>query len=271
MSSNLGFVLAAALALALPRHASATLFDDFESYADQAAFQAAWPSWLPNGTSMDLVQGFGHSGVQSISGVASAGDRRNYRNLDSFAAYRETDANPLEFELWLYDQDATLPAAPDLAQNYCEVRAYEEDGMPPTWFTRGYHLQGLLDMGIYESAGTQYGGGAGGRGHYAYHLYYGGLNAWYATAARRTVGWHNMRMILSGASARIYVDGALDAEVPWANPNALYPMDGVILGSGLTSAGYDVAFDDVRLDVVPDPMTVVLLAAGGSFRRRRRS
>jgi hypothetical protein len=259
--------------LACASGASAALVDNFDSYADQAAFQAAWPSWATNGTSMNLIQGFGQSDSQCVAGVASANNQVwNVRNLDSFTAYKP-DTNTVVFELSLYDTDTTLPASPNPGRNFIHMRAYGDangQGMPVAYNdpapSKG--LQGLVAMGLYESASAQVDGGAGGRGYYAFRLYYGGLNSWWATEAQRSVGWHTMKMVMDATSAKVYVDGVLDSTVAWTDTAKLYAFDGVVIGSGLTSAGYDVAFDDVS--VTPEPATMLLLAAGGLFLRRRR-
>lgn len=248
--------------------------DNFDSYADQAAFQAAWPVWSTNSTSMNLVQGFGQSGDQSISGVAGGNNQVwNYRNLNSFTDYKPAAGAEVSWQVSFYDTDTTLPASPNPGRNIFHMRAYVQDGMPPSYLGTGYSLQGLVSMGLYESAGTQYGGGAGGRGHYAYRLYYGGVNSWYATAALRTPGWHTMKMSLNADTmqAKVWVDDVLNATVPLTNAAALYAFDGMVAGSGLTSAGYDVAFDDVAVSVTPEPATLLMLAAGGLFLRRRRA
>ncbi|HOW17407.1 MAG TPA: PEP-CTERM sorting domain-containing protein [Phycisphaerae bacterium] len=279
---NVSYLLGLVALLACASGASAAANswgDNFDSYADQAAFQAAWPTWSTNGTSMQLIQGFGQSDSQCISGVAPANNQGwNYHNLNSFTDYKPAPGAVVSWQVSFYDTDPTLPLSPNPGRNFFHMRAYGDangPGMPVNYTdpAPAKGLQGLVALGLYESASTQYGGGPGGRGHYAYRLYYGGLNSWYATAALRTQGWHTMRMDLDADAmqARIWVDGVLDATVPLTDSAKLYAFDGIVAGSGLTSAGYDVAFDDVAVSVTPEPATLLMLAAGGLLLRRRRA
>lgn len=264
---GLGLVLAVACGTA----SAAPLFDNFDSYADQAAFQAAWPSWIADGTSMNLVQGFGYSDSQCFSGVASANYKyRNARSLDSdLLGAVGTDASPIVWSFMLYDSDitqSTSGTAP--ARNFNEIRSYTNNttltntGMPATSAGTGFALNGLIAMGIYQSAspGTQY----------AYRCYWGGVSNWFATGVARTEGWHEMKAVIGSTTVKIYVDGVL---APNGTQNLTTTptkaFSGVVLGSGLTSNSYDVAFDD--MSVTPEPATLLMLAAGGLFLRRRRA
>lgn len=249
--------------------ASAAWSENFDSYGSQAAFLAAWPCWNTDNTSMALVQGFDHT-TGTTNSVAGTGINntgksvRNYQNLDSFTAYQGTDANPIKFEFYLYDMDASInpgsPLYPGALRNFCEVRAYDGDGLIPGGGNGG--LQGLIAMGLYSPTNA-----------YNYVARVG--FTWINTGIARTSGWHKMTAILKSTTADILVD-----DVPAPNATGVawggYALDGVILGSGLTSwvsgntnQAYDVAFDDFT--VTPEPTTVLLLAAGGLLLRRRRA
>lgn len=256
------FLLAGSAALLVAGTASAALIDDFESYADQAAFEAAWPR-IYSGSTMSLLQGFGYDPggtdplPQSVHGVAGANSTtRNYRNLDSFTAYQGTDTNPVKFEFWLFDQDPSLPGGTG-PRNFNEVRAYTGDG-----YGQG-SLQGIIAMGLYNSPAPV--------SNLHARVYWGGLSAWYALNSPRKAGWTKMTALVKSTQVEFYVDDVLDTTVTFTDPAKNYVMDCAVLGSGLTSVGYDVAFDNFEVSVIPEPATLVLLAAGGILLRRRRA
>jgi len=243
--------------------ASATLIENFDTYADQNAFQRTWPSWIADGTSMTLSRSLGYSGSQSVSGVALANYKyRNYRNLDDFAAYAGTDDNPVRFQVSLYDANPLQTGAAN-ARNFVELRAYGAgpagDGMPALSSTTGYSLQSVIALGLYNTPNGN---------TYNFRVYGGGSNAWYSTQVKRTAGWHTMTAMIGSTSLQIYVDDVLTNTIALSTP--IPAFDGVVLGSGLTSGGYDVAFDDLMVAKTPEPSTLLVLAAGTWFLRRRR-
>ncbi len=262
------FGLAAVFACAGSASAAwSSFFDDFESYANQAAFQAAWPAWSSNGSSMGLLQTFGYSGNQSVDGVAPGNNQvRNKRDFSSDLNQRApSNALPATWSFWLYDDDPTMPLPPSYpsatyARNFCELRAYVGDGIPA--YGTGT-LQGLVAMGLYNTPVSD--------DNYHIRVYYGGVSAWYDTGKVRLQGWHKMNMIISGSQVKFWVDNddANPFVVNFTDTSKVYAFDGIILGSGLTTGGYDVAFDDMYF--MPEPATLVMLAAGGVLLRRRRS
>lgn len=237
--------------------ASAALFDDFDSYAYQAAFEAAWPPWSIDGSSMSLLQSFGHSDSQSVSGRAPAGGMcRNHRNLDSFTLYTGTDDAPVLFSVWVYETNPEL----NTVRSYVELRAYEGDGLPASGSTTG--LQGIVALGFYNlpDAPSDFKGRVVG----------GGVSSWYAldTDVSRGPGWHHLMALIGGSWVKFYVDGMAGTVV--SLPSGPIPaFDGVVLGSALTSGG-DVAFDDIRVEKLPEPATLLMLACGPLLLRRRR-
>ncbi|HOW17871.1 MAG TPA: PEP-CTERM sorting domain-containing protein [Phycisphaerae bacterium] len=264
MSCRVMILLAIAGILTSASAASATLIENFDSYADQSAFQTAWPSWIADGTSMTLSRSLGYSGSQSVSGVALANYKyRNWRNLDDFTAYAGTDDSPVRFQVSLYDANPLQTGAGN-ARNFVELRAYGTgpagDGMPALSSTTGYSLQSVIALGLYNSPNGN---------TYNFRVYGGGSNAWYSTQVKRTAGWHTMTAMIGSTSLQIYVDDVLTNTIALCTP--IPAFDGVVLGSGLTSNGYDVAFDDLMVAKTPEPATLLVLAAGAVFLRRRRA
>lgn len=236
------------------------LIENFDSYANQAAFQAAWRPWSANGSSMLLAPGTGQNGTSAVHGVAAVNyQTRNARNLDSASEYYGTDANPVKFEFSLYDGDPGGPTPPNGARNFNELRAYVGDGIPA--YGTGA-LQAIVAMGLYNTPVSD--------DNFHARVYYGGVNYWYSLNTPRTAGWHTLASYIGDTSIKFYVDGQLDTTVPLIDSTRLFAFDGVVLGSGLTSGGFDASFDSLSVQKVPEPATLVLLAIGGLFLRRSR-
>jgi len=239
---------------------SAALVDNFDSYASQAAFEAAWRPWSSNNSSMTLGT-TSHSGSNGVRGAATSNyQNRNARNLDSFSMYKGTDLSPVTFEFWLYDSNSALPALPAGARNFNEIRAFTGDGYP-SYASASSMTQGIIAMGLYNTPVSD--------DNYHVRVYYGGVNAWYSMNTVRTNGWHKLTAKIGGTSVKFYVDDQLDTTVAFTDLNKVYTFDSVVLGSGLTSGGYDVAFDDLSVAKTPEPATLVMLALGGLILRRR--
>ena len=93
-------------------------------------------------------------------------------------------------------------------------------------------------------------------------------------APLRSTGWHNLSVVISDVDFRFYVDGILSETVLQAG--TLRSYDHIRLGSGLSNAGVDSYFDNVRVEVVtvPEPGMAALLGLGFSgliaLHRRRK-
>lgn len=267
---KVSFLLGLVAVCAFTSGASAWSFsDNFDSYADQTAFQAAWPSWATDGSSMNLLQGFSNSPENSINGVAAANNTVwNVRSLEDML-YTGTDANPVEFKVMMYDTNVQPYVG---NRNFVHLRAYKDVWgnpvkMPPKYNTAGYSVAGLIALGLYNGTGAV-------TNQYATRIGF----TWYTTQINRTEGWHELKAVIKANTVNIYVDGVLAqlrtgtaapftyvTDAPWGG----FTFSGVVVGSGLTSAGFDAPFDDIS--VTPEPMTLLMLAAGGLFLRRRRT
>lgn len=242
-------LVALSVVLAFAAMASADLFDDFDSYADQAAFEAAWPPQYA-GSSLDLDQTFGYSDDQSVHGVCTTNyTKKNYRNLG--AEYEGTDEQPLIFE-FMMNFDESQSTAPYNARNYISIYGYSGAG-----FNDG-DLEATVAIGLYNSGSASV---------YQSRVLYGGLG-WFDTTATRTANvWTKMTAKIMTDSVEIYVNDVL-AGSSSRSPGFTY--DSVVMGSGLTSADVDAWYDDVAVYNIPEPGTLVLLALGGLALIRRR-
>lgn len=269
---GIGLVLLAAVSVA-----EARLFEDFESYvddmgmADQTKFNAAWPMlFKDNGTTLAqptlvLDGGAGGSAV-SVHGVAPANNTLcSYRLFDSFTDYVGTDERPM-----IYEFDF-LCAQPDNvgSRQFVELRGVAEDGFPapgppfpagtaPVYGT----LQTLFAMGTYNTPNAVAGN------QYYYRIIAPGVSGWFEGTIARTEGWHKLRMEITSSKITCYVDGVKDIEKFPTGPAA--PLDYVLLSSRLTSNGHDCAVDNLLVEVVPEPVSIVLLGLGCLLLRRRR-
>lgn len=251
---TVGLILASTVA------AGGALVENFDTYISQADFQSVWKPWSVDGSSLQLTTA-GRNDTLSVQGVAVANyQSRNARNLDSFTDYLGTDDTPVKFEFWMYDQNPKASNA-GMARNFSELRAYAGDGVPNYG---GSGIQGVIAMGLYNAPVSA--------ANFHARVYYGGVNSWYNLNTPRTAGWHKLTSLIGSSYVQFYVDDVLDTTVP-INPGKIYAFDGVVLGSGLTSGGYDTVFDDlsvsVGVSVVPEPLPVLLLAAGAVLLRRR--
>jgi hypothetical protein len=265
--------------------AAPVVFEDFESYADQAAVNAVWVPIVAPGVTWTTAQASSptHS-VQSPANAAAATAR-------SRRAFTET-GTPTAGDMvitWAFDywdvgtttaatpyrqyanlQDTTAPSgtnqlismgmnnnhtATDSGGNYLMARIL------------GYNPPAVDVDGGPNEAGTL-GSGA-----------YFKLND-FGTAGLRTAaaGWRNLRVAIStndGASVdyEFYVDGILAERVSNVGTAAsIRSYDNITLGSGV-SAPQGAFFDDVELYAIPEPSTFVMAALGlvGCLAARRRT
>lgn len=239
---------------------SAGMVENFD-YASQADFQAVWRPWTANGSSL-LLTGNSHEGSGAVHGLATANyTMRNARELDDFELYLGTDQSPVTFEYWLYDANPLLPNAPAGARNYNEIRAHAGNGLPGV--SSNTTLQGLIALGLYNTPISD--------DNYHARVYgFGGLNSWYSLNTVRSPGWHKLTAQVGASWVKFLVDGQLDTTIPFTDMSKTWAFDGVVLGSGLTSGGYDVGFDDLRVSKAPEPITLLLIMAGGLLIRPRR-
>lgn len=252
--------------------------DSFDTYANQAAFEAVW---APVGTSGLLTTEQASSAPQSAKMPGST--TATYRNRRTFAEtgpISTTQQIIWSFDFW--DNGTTLNPSP--ARNYSNL----QDTTAPGGTNQ------LIAMGFNNN---QTGGNSGGQYFMARILGYtvpavdpdGGpnesvtgsgaffkLNDFGTGLRNATAGWRNLKVIIStddGLSSdyAFYVDNVLAERVSNVSTAATYrSYDNIALGSGLTNAGVNAYFDNMYLEYTPEPATVGLLMLGGVLLRRRR-
>ena len=253
--------------------------DSFDTYANQAAFEAVW---APVGTSGQLSTEQASSAPQSAKMPGST--TVTYRNRRTFAEtgpISTTQQIIWSFDFW--DNGTSLNPSP--ARNFSNL----QDTTAPSGTNQ------LIAMGFNNN---QSGSQSGGQYFMARILGYtvpttadpdggatesvGGSGAFFklndfGTGLRNaTAGWRNLKVIIStdnGLSSdyEFYVDGVLAERVSNLSTAATYrSYDNIALGSGLTNAGVNAYYDNMYLEYTPEPATVGLLTLGGVLLRRRR-
>lgn len=266
---KLSFALVACSTLApLVSQAQVLVNENFDGYADQAAFQAAWPvvGALPSGA-LSTAQSV--SGPNSIFNVGTTVATDAMRNSFSFTESGAASAlSSITFSFDFYDGNAA--ASPYRSHSNLQ------DGTAP-----GSYGQ-LIAMGLNNN---QTSAANGGNYYMARILGYNPNETGATTAGSffklndglaplRSTGWHNLAVVITDLDFKFYVDGILSETV--AQGGLLRSYDHIRLGSGLSNGGNDSYFDNVRVEVVsvPEPGTATLLGVGLAgfiaFLRRRK-
>jgi hypothetical protein len=286
-------LLAVAIAALISNRASAVLVldDNFDSYANQAAFQAAWPAIGSSTTNPSALL----STTQSASAPNSINvpgtlANNEYRNRRSFG--ESGTISIIQNIVWSFDFFDSAPAA-NPQRNYSNL----QDTTAPSATNQ------LIAMGMNNN---QTAANSGGNRYMARILGYtvpttadpdggatesvGGTGAFFklndfGSAGLRSAGWHNFKVVMStdnGTSTdySFYVDNVLAERV--SNVGTLASMrsfDNVVIGSGLSNASTEAFFDNMRLELVAVPEIgsfaamgfVGLLSAGALWIRKRRA
>lgn len=274
------------LGMVIASPAAVLLSDNFDSYSDQAAFEAAWGAI---GTvapiSATLVTDQAASAPQSIriDGTATSAQQRNER---AFAETGTVAANTLfVFSFDFYDSNSAV--AP------YRQHSFIQDGTLATGTGQSIAM-GLNNNHISSDSGGNYymarivgytpttidiDGGPNEGGTLGVAAFFK-LND-FANSPLRSTGWHNLKVEIGtddGQSAdfSFYVDGIFAERVNDVGTAAqLRSYDLVRLGSGSSNANNAAWYDNfsVATLAVPEPSTTGLWLAGAmvlACRRRRR-
>lgn len=288
---RLGSFACAARALALATigvriaGAGVILSDNFDNYANQAAFEAAWPAIgtvAPTSAELSNAQSVSASNSIHTPGTATTGQNRNRRTFTESGTLGIGDQLIFSFDFY----DSAPAGAPQ--RNFANLQDTTAPGS----------ANQLVSMGLNNN---QTGANSGGQFYMARILGYtvpttadpdggpaesvGGAGAYFKLndfgvgARGTTAGWHNLKAILStddgvATDYAFYVDNVLAEKVSdVGGAGTLRSYDNVTLGSGVSNGSTEAFFDNARVEFVPapEPASFALLgiAAVTFFRRRR--
>lgn len=251
-----GFVLGASvLAWVTVAHAT-TVFvnENFDGYANQAAFEAAW---TPNATHLTLTQEQSVSPTQSVKGQTTA--TRDYLGFSETGTLTGS-SDYIVFKFSFYDSNAgTNPY-----RQYAEL----DDGTAPSGSMQ------LIAMGLNNNLLNSAGAGPRYMARILGYTPAGSTSGAFFKlddpgAPARSTGWHTLEARVFDTEVRFYVDGILSKT---ANTSGLTDRsyDTVKVGSNLSSTAV-AYYDNVYVARLPEPTTVCLLALGGLVLSRRRT
>lgn len=225
-------------------NAALIVSDNFDGYANQAAFDAVWAPITAGGT---LTNALSVSAPNSV-GYAITAQRNGLTTAETGVV---SGSNIVTFSFDFYDSNAST--AP--YRQYANL----QDGASPT--STGQ----LISMGLNNNLTSAADGGNyymarvlgldGGTGASAYFK----LNN--PGSPLRSTGWHNLRVDISNLVFNFYVDGFLAQTL--TNTGAARSYEIVRLGSGLSSVA-TANFDNVHLETfqIPEPATIALAGMG---------
>ncbi len=234
--------------------AGTIFFDNFDGYADQAAFNAAWNVGLTGGgVTLSTEQAFSlpQSVQQGLIAQASGHDITPISGSDaqplawSFRFYDSTQANNLR-------QFATIrDNAPALAQ-LVAMGAYNDTTLTKDRYT-GLSAT-ATDLNTYYACRVAFAPGPN----------------WFILngpgAPTRSTGWHELSAVFKDTTVEFFVDGvnALSGlTTSYAAAAGAITFDRVTVGSGLSSGNGVGFYDDVMVQVIPEPSSIVLSLVGG--------
>jgi len=279
---------ASVLLLAGWANATVLLNENFDGYADQAAFQVAWAAIgtvAPTSATLATDQASSPSQSIRVDGTATTGQQRNQRLFAESGLVDTSTSITFSFDFY----DSAPAAAPyRQASNLQDSTAAAATGQ-------------LISMGLNNN---QSAANSGGNFYMGRILGYSppttpdpdggpteggtlGSGAFFklndfGTSPLRSLGWHNLKVVIStddGISAdfAFYVDNIFAEQVSNIGTAAtLRSYDVIRLGSGVSNASNPSWYDNfmVEVTVVPEPSTWVLGLMGGLgilWRMRRRA
>ena len=263
------------------------LSDNFDSYANQAAFEAVWTpigtASTPHTASGILSTTQASSPTKSVEAAANAvaGTSGPYRNRRSFTESGTVTAT--DQIVWSFDFYDTVPAgAPQ--RNFSNLQDTTAPSLTNQLISMGTNntIAASGDGGNffmarilgYSPPAVDPDGGPGNEDNASGNFFK--LNDTGAGLRGTVAGWRNLKVVLStdGANAtdfKFYVDNILVETVNDVG-TTLRSYDNIAIGSGLGNGNVAAFYDNMQLDFVPEPSSLALIALGGlALVRRRRA
>lgn len=246
-----GMLAVGGLSVASTASAAVLLQDDFESYADTAALDAAWPiadrTTNPSGGPATFLDS-GPAGSTNTSKTIHNTTRTSRSRF--FPNTAPTAAEPLVMSLDIYDSNA----ADTGINQYAQIRAFNDASA----------LTQLISLGI-SSLGPD-------DTNYQARVAFGSVN-WISLNADRSTGWHSFTAEIFPDSVNFYVDGVLDTTVTGITGGVGDSFSQMFAGpTGLSNRAEEGYYDNVLVQSVPEPTALAALGLGGLallVRRRR--
>lgn len=253
MKIKIAILMAATLAFAASTQAQGNVLwsDNFESYANTAALSGPYTQLYPSfPVLLDTTKGYQSAQSIHFDLPAANSQRRMWINIPG-GPVTPTDQAPLKLEFWT-DLDTAIWST----RQYIEIRSYSggayNAGTLNQLIALGFTSSGVNTTRINQRVVAGFTGAA-----------WGDLTDIYAT--RTTIAdpnndWTHLAMVLKHNTVEFYVNGNLDTV---QTMTAGVAFDSIVIGSGLSSAGADVWFDNIKLTQVPEPSSAVLALLGG--------
>jgi len=242
------FTLGTILSVTCAFQASAAIIlqDNFDSYADQAAFEAAWELVgeppKPSGVLSTAQSVTPPKSIHNAGTTDNAQAMRNQRIFDETGVPDIASDNVIRFSFDFYDSNAAV--AP--FRHHTNLQAGTSPSVGGQLVAMGmnnnqsasasggnYYMGRILGYDPAETPAADPGG-------------FFKLNA--PGAQLRSTGWHNLAVEISELDFRFFVDGMLSEVVP--NTFTLRSYDVVRLGSGLSNNNNDAFWDNVRVETI---------------------
>jgi hypothetical protein len=282
------FVVGGQLSVA---HAAIIVNDNFDGYANQAAFEAVWTpigSGSPSGAVLSTAQAVSTPNSVQVPGTATSNQYRNQMIFSETNTFSSSGNLGIGDQLsWSFDFYDSAPTGSPQRNS-----ANLQDTTAPSGTNQ------LVSMGFNNN---QTGANSGGQYYMARILGYdpiavadpdggpaesvGGSGAYFKLndfgVGLRTLGWHNLKVVLStddGLSTdySFYVDNVLAERVSNVGTAAsIRSYDNIRIGSGLSNGTTEAFFDNMKLEysTVPEPATFTLVGLLGcclsAVRRRK--